>query len=173
MLNKFQGGPLDQMVYASSTLLSDARLAHLVQNYIWTSEIITSDLTGRTARVWLFQPAQPDTVSPNVDNHGRGNTKMTAPQESQETGTVEAEAQPAAEPVQTADLLETRKRLGLSRTPVAEAAGVSIAMLARIEKGGARTTAEEAQVVRNALAKLEQEAAQAPAAEPATAGNPG
>lgn len=89
---------------------------------------------------------------------------MSVQETPESTETPATETAAPVEPVITADLLETRKRLGLSRTPVSEAAGVTVAQLARIEKGGNRTTAAEAQQVRDALAKLEAEAP-APAAE--------
>lgn len=160
VLNKFTGGPLDAMVYTSSSLLDDPRLSNLILGYQFTPEILTSENTGAIARVWLYAAPQPGSVSQarstetTTPINGRGT--MTATEESTET----AAAEPVApvEPVNVSDLLTKRNALKLSRTPVSQAAGVTVAQLARIEKGGPRTTQAEADQVRAALVKLEAEA---------------
>lgn len=75
---------------------------------------------------------------------------------------------PAAvvEPVDVSDLLSKRNSLKLSRTVVANKAGVTVAQLYRIEQGGKRTTEDEAAKVRQALVELE---AEQPVAAPAEA----
>lgn len=150
MLNKFVGGPLDGMVYTSSSLLEDASLAHLVLGYVYTSEVAHSPTTAATARVWELS-ATVDTTNTDAQN---GVHKMTAPQETQESPVAEAPA-PPAEPVDVSGIVNRRKSLQLSRTPVAAQAGMTVAQLARIENGGKRTTPEEVAQVTAALDALE------------------
>lgn len=163
VLNKFTDGPLDGMVYTSTSILNDPRLTHLLLGYTFTQEVVKSEKTGAIARVWLFSSThhasvvQASTTPTESSTNGRG--IMTAP-ESTET----APAAPAPESVNTSDLLKARNDLKLSRTQVSQAAGVTVAQLARIENGGKRTTEAEATQVRTALDKLR---ANQPAAVPA------
>ena len=52
-------------------------------------------------------------------------------------------------------LLETRKRLKLSRADVEKASGITQSKIVRIEKDGARTTDEERKQLADALAAFE------------------
>lgn len=57
LLNLFRGGPLDGLAYSTETLVSSAALPLPAQDYGWTPEIVTSDLTGARARVWAYKEA--------------------------------------------------------------------------------------------------------------------
>lgn len=57
VLNFFRGGHLDGQAYKTSVLLTPAALPLRVHEYSWTPEIITSEKTGSTARVWVFNGA--------------------------------------------------------------------------------------------------------------------
>jgi hypothetical protein len=179
MLNMFRGGPLSGMVYDSTMLLTDLRLAHVVLGYKWTNEILKSETTQQEARVWLFSNEQPDRVTPSgqptaMSSPLEGATMTAEPTpEVPQVPDAPATPEPAAvvEPVDVSDLLTKRNSLKLSRTVVANKADVTVAQLYRIEQGGKRTTQAEADKVRQALRELEADQP-APAAEGETAANP-
>jgi len=169
MLNLFRNGPLDGMVYEALTILNDARLLPFLTSYEWTPEVVTGS-TGRVARVWLHSDHNRATVDSTPSQVG---TVPTTPQNrsktmaKDETKTAEA-AEPKAEkvPANTAGLEDLRKELKLSRAQLATASGLTVAQVYRIEKGGARTTQAEADLLRNALKEHEaNQPAEAPAAE--------
>lgn len=84
---KFEGGPLDQYVYATEVLLGDKGLQLPVFEYLWTSEKVTSDKTGAVAQVWKHRslvtgvPDRPDpaTVAALATSGPRGATTTAAP----------------------------------------------------------------------------------------------
>jgi DNA-binding transcriptional regulator YiaG len=191
VLNKFSGGPLAEMVYDSRTLLTDERLSFAVLGYRYTTEQVISPVTGAVARVWLYSAEGPDSVTTsaqlsasNPSSQGVNTVSTpdlpTAPElpdapvaDAAAPAEAAAPAAPAApkEPAKTDDLEPLRKSLGLSRSKLAAASGLSEAKVYRIEKGGARTTEAEATLLRNALNEIkaaqpaEGEAPAAPAAE--------
>ena len=190
VLNMFRGGPADGLVYESSFLLTAEGLRVPVYQYMCTQEMVTSKLNGRVARVWVFQPgptpssvavAQTTTTTNGVNNmsvpEGQVPEVPEVPQVPEAPAAPEAPAEKAPkiklEPVDTSDLVDRRKALGLSRTVVAAAAQVTVSQLYRIENGGARTKQEEADQVRAAIVQLEADAAAAAAvAAEASAANP-
>src|SRR4051794_63081 len=85
---KFEGGPLDQYVYATETLLGDKGLELPVFEYLWTSAKVTSDKTGAVAQVWKHRslvtgaPDRPDpaTVAALATNEPRAASPVAPPQ---------------------------------------------------------------------------------------------
>jgi DNA-binding transcriptional regulator YiaG len=168
VLNKFSGGPLDGMVYTSSSLLDDPRLTHFVNGYSCTGTIVHSQATNAVARVWELS-ATVDTSRTTTQN---GASPVTAPETTESTEAAEAPA-PEAPPVDASGIVQKRKDLKLSRTPVAAQAQITVAQLARIENGGKRTTQAEVDQVNAALdaLALQVQAAQAAAPTPAPEGS--
>jgi DNA-binding XRE family transcriptional regulator len=150
VLNYFMGGPLDGYVYETSMLLaSPTQVGHLpLLEYNWTPEIKTSEATGKIARVWqhgsLFIPGSVAEVAPRVLRQppkGPGSPRPTNHPEG----------------AFMSDLKDRRVALGLSRSKLADAAGITQAKLYRIENEGKRTTDEEKAVVSAALDQLEKD----------------
>lgn len=125
LLNLFKGGPLDGKAYETTVLLTAKGLPELGE-YVWTPEKVTSQSTGRVARVWNHRTVPVVAV---VEQPVR-------PAEKKERNTMSQEV------VET-DLLVRRKALGLSRKKLAELVGTTEAKVWRIETGGTRTTEEE------------------------------
>jgi hypothetical protein len=168
VLNMFCGGPIDGYVYTTTLLLSVEGLRIPVAQYVWTPEIIVSEKTGRAARVWRFQPGEgPGNVAlaGNTTIPISGAVKNMSETPESTVNHEAAAAAPVSEPIDTADLRPRREALKASRTQVAVEAGVTVAQLYRIETGGKRTTAEEAKTVRDAIERLERNAADVAAAQ--------
>ena len=170
VLNFFRGGPLDGYAYETTTLIEEAGAGIPITEYVWTPELITSQTTGKQARVWAHKttvgaaqagavnhgpvvpaaPAEPQDVSsqPAADD-----STIVTPGEPVEdsTGGTEMAAKKAAA---TANLEDRRKELGFSRAQVAEASGLTQAKVYRIEKGTGKTTDEERAQVSAALDQL-------------------
>lgn len=161
MLNYFRGGPLDGTAYSTETML-DAEAggpgwtAQLAE-YKWTPDIIISEKTGASARVWLHQslaPAEepaPETPDPQAEGQATADVGPT------ESATHEEVAIMAEQTLE-----DRRKALKLSRKQVSVKSGVSEAKVARIEKQGERTTEEEIKTLSDALDALEKESASDP-----------
>lgn len=150
MLNFFRGGPLDGHAYETRTLLESAHgreeWSSQVAQYKWTPEVIVSQKTGASARVWV---------------HGPMAAQITAPQPAATVAPGGGSSAPST--YEGADMAEQnledrRKAGGFSRNQVAEAAGLTVAKVYRIEKASARTTEEETAQLVAALDKLEAEA---------------
>lgn len=143
MLNFFRGGPLDGSAYDTSTLLNTPDVP--ITRYKWTSEVIESKVTGRSARVWIF------------DESLEEKTSKPAGAIKQERGTEMSET----------NLAERRTAAKVSRSKLSEVSGLTQAKIARIERGSTKTTDEETKAYNDGLAKLEQAAAAAaPAPDP-------
>ena len=54
LLNFFRGGPLNGLAYKTSDLLLPNAIVLRVDLYDWTPETITSEKTGKQARVWVY-----------------------------------------------------------------------------------------------------------------------
>ena len=133
MLNFFRGGDLDGKAYATSTLL-DHR--DLMVGYRWTPEVLTSQATGATARVWKHESVSDGAVA-------------TAPQDQSDLVTTTQEERPMA------TLADRRTKLKISRTVLAEEAGLTHSKIYRIEQENGKTTKEEIKQVSDALDRLE------------------
>ena len=131
MINFFRGGSLDGSAYATSSLLDHPSL---MDGYHWTPEVMVSQKTGATARVWEHESLGSDPLA-----------------EAQSSGS----AAPQGEDGEMSSLKERREALKVSRAKVAEEAGLTSAKIYRIETGGKRTTDEEVQQVSDALGRLE------------------
>ena len=133
MLNYFRGGELDGKAYATSTLLEHQEL---MDGYRWTSEVITSKITGATARVWRHHDLDEfEVYTPNQDQ----DDLVTERQEERPMPTIE----------------ERRIELGVSRQKLADEAGMTHAKIYRIGHDGVRTTEEERRVVNEALDRIQ------------------
>lgn len=144
MLNYFVGGPLSGNAYATSTVLDHQ---DLMEGYHWTPEVVTSQKTGQTARVWKHD-------SHEAEQDQRDADLVTTTQEERPMATI----------------AERRKGLKLSRQRLADLAGLSHSKIWRIENDGARTTDEERAAVNNALSKFEQDQRAQAGYEPSTPG---
>jgi hypothetical protein len=51
----FRGGPLDQYVYKTETLLGQEGMQLPILDYLWTPEKITSEKTQQVAQVWVHK----------------------------------------------------------------------------------------------------------------------
>lgn len=159
-LTFFRGGPLDGKAYETASLLDPTTAAELpVHEYRWTAEKITSQLTGQTARVWLWKgpdaaPAAPVNNGSDRTNHKESKTMA------QNTST---------DGLTNETLLAQRKELGLSRRQVAEQAGITQAMLCSMETSGKRVKEGVMDKVAGALAHFRSE--QGKTSEPATEGH--
>lgn len=159
MLNFFRGGPLDGTAYTTSTLLDGSQggpgwTAQLAE-YKWTPEVVVSEKTGASARVWVHHtlaPADP-MPQPAVSTQAAAGPSSAAP--SEEGATMAKKNEQTLE--------DRRKAGGFSRNQVAEASGLTVSKVYRIEKGGARTTEEEVATLTAGLEKLEASAAADPA----------
>jgi hypothetical protein len=49
-----RGGPLDGKVYSTAQLLGAPEPLEHIRDYVWTAERVTSDKTGKSAQVWVF-----------------------------------------------------------------------------------------------------------------------
>lgn len=142
-LTFFRGGPLDGKAYPTDSFLSTEITAQLpVDQYRWTREKVTSELTGQTARVWEWQ-GPPEALLPVRSANGNEESSM-----SQNT---------TAEGVTNTQLFERRKSLGLSRSVVANKAGITQAQLGSMETSGKRVKEGIMDAVHNALNLLETE----------------
>lgn len=154
LLNFFKGGPIDGYAYDTLTLIqSPQHVGHIpITEYRWTEEIVTSEKTGRHARVWVHKstPVMETTV---VSTSGAGQSSPASQKE--DTRMAKNIMKDSGN-----GLLDRRTELKLSRRVVADQAGITQAQLATIEKGGARVTDEDVANVRKALDAL------APAADP-------
>lgn len=138
MLNYFLGGELDGKAYALTTLLEHQEI---MEGYSWTPEVITSKITGATARVWRHQSLDSDV---EYDLYGDREDLTTERQEERPMPSIE----------------ERRKGLGISRQKLADAAGLTHAKIYRIEHDGVRTTEDERKIVNDALDRVEAERSQ-------------
>ena len=154
MLNFFRGGPLDGSAYATSTLLDNTQggLGFTAQlaSYKWTPEVIVSDKTGMSARVWVHEslPAAKKTASarPAPSPAAAGPSGPVLNQEGAEMAKKEMSYE------------DRRKAGGFSRNQVAEASGLSVSVVYRVEKGESKkTTEEEVAALVAGLEKLEAE----------------
>jgi DNA-binding transcriptional regulator YiaG len=155
MLNFFRGGPLEGLVYDATTILNDARLLPFLTSYEWTPELVTGS-TGRVARVWLHNNTISGTVNstPSHGNTAPENRSKTMAKNEATTDETVAAAPVEVEVADTEGLEAARNELKISRAKLAEAAGLTVAQVWRIEKGGKRTTVEEATKLRDVLAQL-------------------
>lgn len=160
MLNMFRGGPVDGVVYSTAMLLSPEGLRVPIHQYMWTPQEVRS-ADGRVAQVWVYTQGQmPGNVAPvaipatQPKSSTRNGVRRMSENVAEQTEAVEPT--PAPEPVNTSDLRPMREALKASRPVVAKEAGITVAQLYRIETGGTRTTAEEADKVRSALQRLQQ-----------------
>ena len=128
MLNYFRGGPHDGAAYQTSTLLDATQGRVSITEYKWTPEIIVSEKTGSSARVWLWKQLIVEGTDEPV-----GTTTVL---EDNDTAN---------------DLTARRNALKLSRGQLAEMTGLTQAKIARIEKGGPRTTPDEMAILSDAL----------------------
>lgn len=166
VLNFFVGGPLNEMAYATSTLLTDTALHSLITEYCWTPQVRKSAATGRIARVWMHQPAQkPGSVAhEGTTTVNAGGITMTE-QTTQESQATETET-PAT--VDASGLLESREQLKVSRQKVADASGgvLTVAKVWRLEQGaGKRNTQAEVDAYKAAIQTLQAQASEKQAAE--------
>lgn len=165
VLNFFVGGPLHELAYATSTLLTDTALHSLITEYAWTPETRKSQATGRIARVWSHIPTQvPGSVTHAAGNDPaiQGGTVMTD-QTTQESQATEAEATS----IDTSGLEAEREKLKVSRQKVADASNgkLTVAKVYRLERGaGSRNTQEEVDAYNEALRVLAAQASEAQAA---------
>jgi hypothetical protein len=148
LLNFFQGGALDQRAYATSTLLDHQEL---MEGYRWTPEVLTSQNTGATARVWKHESV--------LD----GQVAADAAQDQSDLVSTQQEERPMA------TLADRRKKLKISREVLAQEAGLTHSKVWRIEQEDGRTKPEEIKIVSDALDRLESKrgAATQPELEPA------
>jgi len=163
VLNYFRGGPWDGTAYTTSALLEGSdpervRWVAAINEYVWTPEVIISEKTGASARVWIHK-SLPQNVEVPLHKQApaptpAANGTATAATSSQEGATTMAK-KTVPPPPSTDNLEDRRKAGGFSRAQVAEAAGITVSKVYRIEKGGARTTEEETAAVTAALASLE------------------
>lgn len=58
MVVYLSGGPYDGQYWDTLTLLGKTRRAPSIEYYDWTSELKTSETTGRVAPVWKFNEAK-------------------------------------------------------------------------------------------------------------------
>lgn len=162
VLNFFVGGPLNEMAYTTSTLLSDTALHSLVTEYEWTIEVRNSASTGRIARVWMHKVTQVcGSVAHDRNNNRAGGTTMT------DQTTQESQAPETAQ-VDTSGLAEARGSLKVSRQKVADATNgkLTVAKVWRLEQGaGRKNTQEEVDAYKEALRVLEAQASEKQAAE--------
>jgi transcriptional regulator with XRE-family HTH domain len=191
MLNYFRGGPIDGAAYDTQTLVSTAATVLPVAEYHWTPEVITSQATGASARVWAYgptpvpteleapviapkpEPERPaavpetgpsvtlpsqDTTSPMVWPDvpadieaalpdGPVSEQYMSPEEDDVAGSATVTPEEAGP-----QLLEERTESKFSRKAVADAAGVTTAVLWRVEQG--RGKAEEITAITKALKEL-------------------
>ena len=159
MLNFFKGGPMDGSAYETKALMTTEALALPVAEYAWTPEVVTSAITGASARVWvhrsLGQGTEAATVNANAAVHDNGEGGSDT-EDDVAGGHIMATKK-------TVSLLDRRLELKLSRQQVADKSGVSNAQVSRIEKMGPRTTEEEIAKVSAGLDALEAELAADPA----------
>lgn len=164
VLNYFRGGPADSLAYETKFLLLDPAAKDVpVQQYKWTPEIIVSAKTGAEARVWAYigeSAAAQDAAAVQDIGGSSADEDVTGGHDDMTAKKAPAAAKPAAaKPAKTDDaagpLLERRTTGKFSRAQVAEAAGITVAQVYRIEKGGSRTTDEETANVTSALESLE------------------
>lgn len=55
VLNYFRGGHLDGQVYKTSDLIHANAIPLKISEYDWTPEVIVSQRTGESARVWVHR----------------------------------------------------------------------------------------------------------------------
>lgn len=149
----FRGGPMDGTAYSYDTLLSSAALTLPITEYRWTPEKITSKRTGNTARVWAWRdPMNADTPEPITSS-----PRTAESQENDMPKPAPTSQNTTSDGVTNTRLLERRIALGLSRPPVATAAGVTVAVLANMEVSGKRVKPGIMDAVHAALTRLENE----------------
>lgn len=167
LLNYFRGGPINGHAYSTKQCyaMSNTGIRVPIENYRWTKEIVTSEKTGVSARVWEFIdeteiniPAPGSEVSSSsgiVTSTATNNVKASAPERKRVT-------------VMASALRERRDAVKASRTKVAELMGTTVPKVARIElnEDSKKTTDEERTAFSAALDQLENEAAAKAAAEP-------
>gem|GEM_PF-5423117 len=165
MLNFFRGGPLDGAAYQTSTMLdaSEGELGWTNQlaEYVWTPDVIVSDKTGSSARVWVHNTQVPPDLAEKLRQTAR-KTPAASPSGNAAKAGSSGPAQHDEEN-RMATLEDRRKSLKLSRKQVATQADITESKVYRIEKEGAKTTDEEKTAVSEALDALE--VSQAAAAE--------
>lgn len=155
MLNFFRGGPLDGTAYTTSTLLDGSQggpgwTAQLAE-YKWTPEVVVSEKTGASARVWVHKSQAPADPMPQPAVSTQAAAGQSSPAPNEEGATMAKKNEQTLE--------DRRKAGGFSRNQVAEATGLTVSKVYRIEKGGARTTEEETAQLVAGLDKLEADAA--------------
>lgn len=152
----FRGGPLDGRAYEVATLTRDLSLGPYIIQYNWTPEIITSEQTGATARVWQHKELPGETA--RLDGAAAAlppEQPVASDTESEREGDTSMADTEAA--VVTSGLLDRRTALKASRTDVQKISGLTVPQVARIEQGGARTTADEVKSYTDALDAIEQQ----------------
>jgi DNA-binding Xre family transcriptional regulator len=135
---------MDGKAYEVSTLLKLESLALPTMEYRWTPEKITSSLTGRTARVWVW------------DGPGTGGNTAVE-NEHQEAHSMTENTTVADAPTHTS-LLARRQALKLSRPQVAAKAGVTAAQISSLETSAKRIKTDVLNAVHEALLHFEREA---------------
>lgn len=147
MLNYFRGGPLDGQAHETSTMLNSShggpQWTRQLAEYRWTSEVIVSERTGKSARVWIHASSPESSEAEPVNAHV-GDTDVK-----------NEEKEPIMATKKDVPLEERRKEMKVSRAKVAEQAGLTPAVVYRIEKGGGKTTDEEIESVSAALDALD------------------
>lgn len=162
VLNFFKGGPLDGKAYSTSALLDATDPGHVawvtqLLEYQWTPDVVVSPKTGMSARVWLHSSLAPvlqvnETAQAPVSASAAAGPP--SPASSEEGNEMAAKKKTEAAP--TGTLEDRRKTGGFSRNQVADKAGLSVAVVYRVEKGvSGKTTAEETAAVTSALDALE------------------
>ena len=150
MLNFFRGGPLDGSAYSTSTLLDGTQgetgFTTMLSEYKWTPEVVVSQKTGASARVWVHRslPVQ-EPVKQQADAGPTG----AAPSQEGIVSMAKKNEQS----------LEDRRKAGkFSRNQVAQASGLTVSKVYGVEKNGARVTDDERAQYAEGLGKLEAEA---------------
>ena len=139
MLNFFRGGPLDGNAYTTSTLLRRDQGPLPIEDYHWTPEVIVSEKTGASARVWTHKTLPAPQLAPGQPQH----------QHRQENN-------PMADATSATDLENRRKAAKISRKQLSDKTGLSQAVIYRVERGESkRTTDEETTTYLAGLAELE------------------
>lgn len=144
----FRGGPLDGKAYEYSTLLSGEAVQLPIAEYKWTQEKITSSLTGRTARVWVWHGA----ISESSHEPAASSPPL-------QEGTHHMSQNTTTDGHTNTQLLERRQALKLSRPVVAEKAGITVSQLANMEVSGKRVKEGVMDKVHQALVHFEQQTA--------------
>ena len=151
MLNFFRGGPMDGTAYKTTDLLTHEALALPVIEYKWTPEVIVSETTGASARVWVHHA-----IANGTEEEEQSSNPAVHPSDDGGSDIAHDVTGGHMSTKSTATLEDRRKSLKLSRGQVAKQSGLTEAKVYRIEKGDSpRTTQEETDAVIAALDALE------------------